>query len=73
MSQKFQKRCEARQSKIRAGRVLTHATKRIAAITPNRALAVYAVARMGEGCMVLRFLLNPNPKTYVYRPFLSIL
>ena len=46
LSHKFQTRCEARQNKIRAGRVLAHATKRIAVITPHRAL------------VVLRFLLN---------------
>ena len=59
----FEKRCEARQSEIRAGSVLAHVTKRIAAITPPRAL------------VVLRFLLNttdetdriwPNPTTPCY-------
>ena len=63
MSHKFEKRCEARQSEIRAGSVLAHVTKRIAAITPPRAL------------VVLRFLLNstketdcfwPNPTTLCY-------
>ena len=49
MSHKFEKRCEARQSKARAGSVLEHVTKRVAAITPPRAL------------VVLRFLLD-NPK-----------
>ena len=49
MSHKFEKRCEARQSKIRDGSVLAYVTKRIAAITPPRAL------------VVLRFLLN-NPQ-----------
>ena len=48
-SHKFEKRREARQSKTRAGSVLAHVTKRVAAITPPRAL------------VVLRFLLN-NPK-----------
>ena len=63
MSHKFEKRCEARQSEIRAGSVLAYVTKRIAAITPPRAL------------VVLRFLLNtteetdriwPNPTTPCY-------
>ena len=63
MSHKFEKRCEARQSEIRAGSVLAHVTKRIAAITRPRAL------------VVLRFLLNsteetdcfwPNPTTLCY-------
>ena len=63
MSHKFKKRCEARQNEIRAGSVLAHVTKRIAAITPPRAL------------VVLRFLLNttdetdriwPNPTTPCY-------
>ena len=63
MSHKFEKRCEARQSEIRDGSVLAHVTKRIAAITPPRAL------------VVLRFLLNtteetdcflPNPTTLCY-------
>ena len=44
-------RCEARQSKIRAESVLAHVTKRIAAITPPRAL------------VVLRFLLNTSEET----------
>ena len=51
MSHKFEKRCEARQSEIRAGSVLAHVTKRIAAITPPRAL------------VVLRFLLNTSEET----------
>ena len=46
MSHKLEKRCEARQNEIRDGSVLVHVTKRIAAITPPRAL------------VVLRFLLN---------------
>ena len=63
MSHKFEKRCEARQNEIRDGSVLAHVTKRIAAITPPRAL------------VVLRFLLNtteetdriwPNPTTLYY-------
>ena len=63
MSHKFEKRCKARQSEIRAGSVLAHVTKQIAAITPPRAL------------VVLRFLLNtteetdcfwPNPTTLCY-------
>ena len=63
MSHKFEKRCEARQNEIRAGSVLAHVTKRIAAITRPRAL------------VVLRFLLNtteetdriwPNPTTPCY-------
>ena len=49
MSHKFEKRCEARQNEIRAGSVLAYVSKRIAAITPPRAL------------VVLRFLLN-NPQ-----------
>ena len=62
-STKLEKRCEARQSEICAGSVLAHVTKRIAAITPPRAL------------VVLRFLLNtteetdriwPNPTTPYY-------
>ena len=48
----FEKRCEARQNEIRDGSVLAHVTKRIAAITPPRAL------------VVLRFLLN-NPQRTV--------
>ena len=51
MSHKFEKRCEARQNEIRAGSVLGHVTKRIAVITPHRAL------------VVLRFLLNSPRKT----------
>ena len=63
MSHKFEKRCQARQNEIRDGSVLAHVTKRIAAITPPRAL------------VVLRFLLNtseetdriwPNPTTPCY-------
>ena len=63
MSHKFEKRCETRQNEIRDGSVLAHVTKRIAAITPPRAL------------VVLRFLLNsteetdciwPNPTTPCY-------
>ena len=63
MSHKFEKRCEARQNEIRDGSVLAHVTKRMAAITPPRAL------------VVLRFLLNtteetdrilPNPTTPCY-------
>ena len=63
MSDKFEKRCEARQSEIRAGSVLAYVTKRIAVITPPRAL------------VVLRFLLNsteetdciwPNPATHCH-------
>ena len=63
MSHKFEKRCEARQNEIRDGSVLAHVTKRVAAITPPRAL------------VVLRFLLNtteetdriwPNPTTPCY-------
>ena len=50
-SHKFEKRCEARQNEIRAGSVLGHVTKRIAVITPHRAL------------VVLRFLLNSPRKT----------
>ena len=52
MSHKFEKRCEARQSKARAESVLEHVTKRVVAITPPRAL------------VVLRFLLN-NPQETV--------
>ena len=51
MSHKFEKRCEARQNEIRDGSVLAHVTKRIAAITPPRAL------------VVLRFLLNTTEET----------
>ena len=54
MSHKFEKRCEARQSEIRAGSVLAHVTKRVAVITPPRAL------------VVLRFLLNNPPKYALY-------
>ena len=52
MSHKFEKRCEARQSEIRARSVLAYVTKRIAAITPPRAL------------VVLRFLLNTTKATH---------
>ena len=51
MSHKFEKRCEARQSEIRAGSVLAYVIERIAVITPPRAL------------VVLRFLLNDSQKT----------
>ena len=59
----FEKRCEARQNEIRDGSVLAHVTKRIAVITPHRAL------------VASRFLLNiteetdriwPNPTTPCY-------
>ena len=53
-SHKFEKRCEARQSEIRAGSVLAYVTKRIAAITPPRAL------------VVLRFLLNNSQGTVCF-------
>ena len=59
MSHKFEKRCEARQSETRAGSVLAHVTKRIAAITPPRAL------------VVLRFLLNNLQNTFCIRPKLT--
>ncbi len=52
LSHKFQKRCEARQNKIRDGSVRMHVTKRIAVITPHRAL------------VVLRFLLNAKAQTH---------
>ena len=61
MSHKFEKRCEARQSEIRAGSVLAHVTKRIAAITPPRAL------------VVLRFLLNTTEETHCFWPNPTIL
>ena len=61
MSHKFEKRCEARQSEIRAGSVLVHVTKRIAAITPPRAL------------VVLRFLLNTTEETDCFCPNPTIL
>ena len=51
MSHKFEKRWEARQNEIRDGSVLAYVTKRIAAITPPRAL------------VVLRFLLNTTEET----------
>ena len=47
------------ESKIRAGSVLEHVTKRIVAITPPRAL------------VVLRFLLNNSQKTGCFRPKLT--
>ena len=56
MSHKFEKRCEARQSEIREGSVLAHVTKRIAAITPPRAL------------VILRFLLNTTEETDCFWP-----
>ena len=56
MSHKFEKRCEARQNEIRDGSVLAHVTKRIAAITPPRAL------------VVLRFLLNTTEATHCLFP-----
>ena len=59
MSHKFEKRCEARQNEIRAGSVLVHVTKRVAAITPPRAL------------VVLRFLLNNPQNTLCIRPKLT--
>ena len=59
MSHKFEKRCEARQSKTRDGSVLKHVTKRVAAITPPRAL------------VVLRFLLNNPQDTLCFRPKLT--
>ena len=55
----FEKRCEARQSEIRDGSVLAHVTKRIAAITPPRAL------------VVLRFLLNNPSNALCIRPKLT--
>ena len=59
MSHIFEKRCEARQNEIRAGSVLAHVTKRVAAITPPRAL------------VVLRFLLNNPQNTLCIRPKLT--
>ena len=56
MSHKFEKRWEARQNEIRAGSVLAYVTKRIAAITPPRAL------------VVLRFLLNTTEGTHCFWP-----
>ena len=56
MSHKFEKRWEARQSEIRDGSVLAYVTKRIAAITPPRAL------------VVLRFLLNTTDETHCFWP-----
>ena len=55
----FEKRCEARQNEIRAGSVLAYVTKRVAAITPPRAL------------VVLRFLLNNPQNTLCIRPKLT--
>ena len=60
-SHKFEKRCEARQSEIRGGSVLAYVTKRIAAITPPRAL------------VVLRFLLNNPQRTVCFWPNYTIL
>ena len=59
MSHKFEKRCEARQNEIRDGSVLAHVIKRVAAITPPRAL------------VVLRFLLNNPQNTLCIRPKLT--
>ena len=59
MSREFEKRCEARQSKARAESVLEHVTKRVAAITPPRAL------------VVLRFLLNKPKNTLCFRSKLT--
>ena len=56
MCHKFEKRCEVWQSEIRAGSVLAYVTKRIAAITPPRAL------------LVLRFLLNTTKETHCFLP-----
>ena len=61
MSHKFEKRCEVWQSEIRAGSVLAYVTKRIAAITPPRAL------------VVLRFLLNNPQRTVCFWPNYTIL
>ena len=61
MSHKFEKRCEARQSEIRARSVLAYVTKRIAVITPPRAL------------VVLRFLLNNPQRTVCFWPICTIL
>ena len=55
----FEKRCEARQNKIRDGSVLAHVTKRIAVITLHRAL------------VVLRFLLNRLEETVCFWPNLT--
>ena len=55
-STKFEKRCEARQNEIRDESVLAYVTKRIAAITPPRAL------------VVLRFLLNTTKETHCFLP-----
>ena len=59
MSHIFEKRCEARRSEIRAGSVLAHVTKRVAAITPPRAH------------VVLRFLPNNPPNPLCIRPKLT--
>ena len=61
MSAKFEKRCEVWQSEIRAGSVLAYVTKRIAAITPPRALVVF------------RFLLNNYQRTVCFWPNYTIL
>ena len=61
MSHKFEKRCEARQKEIRDGSVLAHVAKRIAAITPPRAL------------VVLRFLLYKPQRTVCFWPIYTIL
>ena len=55
-SHKFEKRCESSQSKIHAGSLLAHMSKRIIVITPNRAL------------VVLRFLLNTTEETDCFWP-----
>ena len=56
MSHKLEKRCEARQNEIRDGSVREHVTKRLAAITPPRAL------------VVLRFLRNTTEETDCFWP-----
>ena len=56
MSHKFEKRWEARQNEIRDGSALAYVTKRIAAITPPRAL------------VILRFLLNNPQRTVCFWP-----
>ena len=61
MSDKFEKRCEARQSEIRAGSVLAYVIKRIAAKTPPRAL------------VVLRFLPNNPQRAFRFWPNYTIL
>ena len=60
VSDKLEKRCGARQSETRSGSALEHATKRVAAITPPRAL------------VVLRLLLNSPRKTPWFWPYLTI-